>query len=646
MTDSVDIKKAAELLGRTERQIRFMCTKGTLSGAVKNGNRWKIPITAHPKLNIAGDSQELLNSAELRNVPANKRQEALQRLGILQDFKKFAAEFVSNSGSRNEAFTVYASQHETSKRTLERWNARYREQGLIGLVDMRGGGKFISRMISPEAFEVFKSMYLTQQQLGIKTCWQNICYINRSEDKGWKVPPLHFMYRYVKNHIPLTVQILHREGLAAYEARCAPYIQTDPDSIVPGQVWVGDHSQLNCWIRYRGKWIRPWITAWLDMRSRCIVGLHINNSPNQTTILLAMKRAIEKYGPPDSVKIDNGKDYDSECWTGTTKARRRALKAGYLDEKMVAGIYAMMGVGISFSIKYHPQSKRIERWFDTLDCQFTKTLPTYCGKDTERKPDYLNDLLKSEKQIHQAHSLESFTALVGKYIEAYNNSAHTGSGMEGKSPAQVLATRSSQRIMAEGVLDLLLRVWSGELTVSKNGVRFHGIWYGQFNTDLLMLQGKKVRLSYDPDDLRTVYVYDATTLKLLTIAEQNQLIRYGSPVSEESFREAVRQKSRATKIVRQFCDSQLTAYTDLASLTIKAMQEGAKEAAQPPAAAIKTLRPVRTPFDGQVAEHGRREILKAVKKAAGAESIEKVLDFDFSELTRKQERGSLDLFGG
>ena len=357
-----------------------------------------------------------------------------------------------------------------------------------------------------------------------------------------------------------------------------------------------------------------------------------------------MKRAIEKYGPPDSVKIDNGKDYDSECWTGTTKARRRALKAGYIDEKMVAGIYAMMGVGISFSIKYHPQSKRIERWFDTLDEQFTKTLPTYCGKDSERKPDYLNDLLKSEKQIREAHSLESFAALIGKYIEAYNNSAHTGSGMEGQSPAQVLVSRSSRRVMAEGVLDLLLRVWSGELTVSKNGVRFHGIWYGQFNTDLLMLQGKKVRLSYDPDDLRTIYVYDATTLKLLTIAEQNQLIRYGSPVSEESFREAARQKSRATRIVRQFCNSQLTANTDLPSLTIKAMQEGANVAAQSPTEAIKTLRPVRTPLDGQVAEHGRREVLKAVKKAAGAESIEKVLDFDFSLLKPKQETIDLELF--
>lgn len=644
MTDSVDIKKAAELLGKTERQIRFMCINGTLSGAVKNGNRWKIPMTAHPKLNIAKDSQELLNSAELRNVPANKRQEALQRLGILQNFKKFAAEFVRNGGLQSDAFEVYASQHNTSKRSLERWNARYREQGLIGLVDMRGGGKFISQMLSPEAFEVFKSMYLTQQQLSIKTCWQNILFINRSEEKDWQVPELHFMYRYVKNYIPLPVQILHREGLAAYEAKCAPYIQTDPDSVAPGQIWVGDHSQLNCWIRHRGKWIRPWVTAWLDMRSRCIVGFHLSASPNQTTILLAMKRAIEKYGPPDSVKIDNGKDYDSECWTGTTKARRRALKAGYIDKKMVAGIYAMMGVGISFSIKYHPQSKRIERWFDTIDCQFTKTLPTYCGKDTERKPDYLNDLLKSEKQIHQAHSLESFTVLVGKYIEVYNNSAHTGSGMEGKSPAQVLAGRSSRRVMAEGVSDLLLRVRSGELTVSKNGVRFHGIWYGQFNTDLLMLQGKKVRLSYDPDDLRTVYVYDATTLKLLTIAEQNQLIRYGSPVSEESFREAARQKSRATKIVRQFCDSQLTANTDLPSLTIKAMQEGAREAAQPPAAAIKTLRPVKTPFDGQVAEHGRREVLKAVKKAAGAESIEKVLDFDFSLLKPEHEIIDLELF--
>ena len=631
----LDIRKAAKILNCTERHVRRICEKGVLSGSIKS-DRWKIPVTASAKLTGIKTPDEMLSSEELLDVPAGKRKEAFRRLGMIRNFEKFSASFVHNGGTRTEAMKIYASKHHIGKRSLERWIAHYRQQGLLGLVDTRGGGAFFCQIISPDAFELFKSMYLTQQRLSLKTCWQNICYVNRTEDKGWKIPSLQYMYKYVPGQIPLFAQVLHREGLAAYEAKCAPYVQVDPDSIRPGQVWVGDHSQFNCWVRHRGKWIRPWITAWMDMRSRIIVGYHIAASPNQTTILLAMKRGIEKHGPPETVKIDNGRDYDSELWTGTTKAKRKVLNRGYIDEQMVAGIYSLMDIAVSFAIPYHPQSKPIERFFDTLDRQFTKTIKTYCGKDSERKPDYLNDLLRSEKTIQGFYDIKSFTGIVGQYIKAYNNTAHTGVGMDGRSPAEVMATRESRRVLAEGVLDLLMRVWSGELTVSKNGVKFKGMWYGQYNTELLMYQGKKVRVAYDPDDLRALYIYDAVTLKLITLAEQNQLVCYGSPVGEESLREAMRQKAKAVKIARQFRDSRLTANTDLTSLTIKAMQEGKKE--EKPTEKYTSLRPVRTLLDDQVRDHKRAEVLKAVKKAAGAESLGAVLDMDFTLLSRKKNK--------
>jgi len=197
--------------------------------------------------------------------------------------------------------------------------------------------------------------------------------------------------------------------------------------------------------------------------------------------------------------------------------------------------------------------------------------------------------------------------------------------------------------MVEGVLDLLLRCWSRELKVGKNGVRFKNMYYGQYDTDLLIRQGKKIRVAYDPDDLRRIYVYDAAILKLITIAEQNQLICYGSAVSEEDFREAIRAKARALKTIRRFRDAQLTANMDLTSLTIKAMQEAA-EKPQTQTRKAKSIRPVRTPLDGQVAEHARLEVRRAVRKAAGAESISEVLDFDFSLLKSKASGEKLEFF--
>ena len=643
MAECIDSKIAAQRLGKSEWAVCYDFRNGKFPSAFKMGSRWKIPVDADPRLAAGNMPEGLKESGELAGVPVKKRDQALTRLGTLQEFEKFCATAKRTEGmSKREAVELYAAGHEVTKRSLWRWMTAYRTEGLLGLVDGRGGGKFISQMIDEEAFELFKSMYLDQRRPSVKTCWQNVSYVNKDEQKGWKVPALAVMYRFVKNHIPLAVQVLHREGLNAYKARCAPFVQRDPDSVEPGQVFIGDHSQFNCWVRHRNKWIRPWITAWQDMRSRAVVGFHISSSPNQTTILLAMKRAVEKYGPPDSVKIDNGRDYDSECWTGTTKARRKALRAGYIEEAMVAGIYAMMDVGVSFAIPYHPQSKPIERLFATIDEQFTKTIATYCGKDTDRKPDYLKDMLASEKAVKGAYTIESFARKAAEYCEVYNNTAHTGAGMDGRSPAQVMATRSSRRVMAEGVADLLLRVWSPELRVGKNGVLFKHIYYGQYCPELLICQGKKVRAGYDPDDLRQLYIYDAHTWKLITIAEQNQLVRYGEAVSEEHLRFAMRQKSAAIKNIKGHRDSALIANTDLTSLTIKAMADAAEPG--PKEEKPARLRPVRTPLDGQVREHKRRETVKAVRKAAGAESVEVVLDIDFDALKTKPRTVDLELF--
>ena len=542
------------------------------------------------------------NSA-LSEIPANKLQDAQHRVGVVEEFEKFSDSVVRENGTRMEALSVYCRQHNIKPRTLQRWIARHRDEGWMGLVDTRGRGSGDNDSISDEAFELFKSMWLDPRQPSVVTCLRNISYENRRQKKGWTIPNLRTMYNIVSRRIPYPSQVLWREGKAVYDAKCAPYIQADPDSVEPGQIWVGDHHQFNCWIRHNGQWARPWVTAWEDMRSRTITGFYISLSPNQTTIMLAMKKGLKEYGPPDSVKIDNGKDYDSKMWTGETKAERKArnaLRKGYIDELNMAGLYAMMQISVSFSIPYHPQSKLIERFFDTVDCQFTKTITTYCGKDSERKPEGLNDMLASQKVIGNALDLERFTKLFGQYVEVYNNSSHSGKGMDGRSPLQVLATRTSKRIILDDALELLMKVWSGELIVRKNGVIFRGIHFGQYNPDLMACQGKTVRLAYDPTDMRRVDVYDAVTRKLITIAEQNQFINYGSAISETHVRDAMQQKTRAAKVMRGYKDSSLIANTDLTSQAIKAMQS---EQISNSEQSNKTLRPVQTLLDGQVSAH-------------------------------------------
>jgi len=631
----IAIDKAAEILGKTPRHIRRQCDSGKLVGARKESGKWMIPIAAHEKLLAP---ERLAASDQLQHLPIRKRDEAIDRLGILNDCEKYAASFVRSGGQHQTAIKLFVKSKDIALRTLYRWQEMYRQFGLIGLVDSRGMSDIAQSAFSPEASTELLRHYLTPNKLSLKQCYDVVLHKNKTEDLNWQIPGLRSVYKYVQDSVPEPVIVLHRDGKAAYEAKCCSYIEADPDSFTPGECWVGDHHQLNFWIRYRKKWVRPWVTAWMDMRSRMLVGWYLSASPNQTTVMQAMRAGIESYGPPDAVKIDNGKDYDSQMWTGQTKKNRKSK--GYLDETMVAGLYAMMNISVTFSIPYHPQSKPIERFFHTLDIQFSRTVETWCGHRTDSKPEDLNERLTQQGVIDRGLTFSTLAEQFARWVKVYNSTVHTGAGMDGRTPEQVLRTRANRRVISSDVLDMLMCVWSGELKVGKNGVRFANLRYGQYEPRLLQIFGKKVRVSYNPADMRTITVYDAESLTYVCAAEQNELIKYGQPVAEEAMREAQRQKASVVKAHKNWIAKQPKRHMDLTDLTIAAMADAAEDnkPTEPTQQARPTLRPVRTPLDLHVDVFKRERKQKMLRKAAGAESA-KLIDLDLSVLGQaKPER--------
>lgn len=622
------IPEAAEQLGMTERHIRRLCKQGGLRGAKKVRGVWMVPVRDERRfrLNLERKQEE---AAALLKISIRKRDRAGERAAMVIEFERFAAGCIREGRTMQEATDIFCAQKGIAKSTFYLWRKKYREEGAAGLVDMRGVVQ-PEEQISKEAFAYFRDLFLDPRQLSVKVCHMLTEQENKSKGRGWTLPSLQAMRRYVNKNIPLAARVLYREGTKAYEAKCAPYVLIDEDSIAPGAVWVGDHHQCNCWIRHREKWVRPWVTAWQDMRSRAVVGWHISTAPNQTTILLAMKRGIETYGAPEMVKIDNGRDYDSEMWTGTTKEKRRAAKAGYIDERTVQGLYAWLGIGISFAIPYHPQSKRIERWFDTLDQQFCKLLPTYCGKDTQRKPEGLADYLSSGRALDEAYSLETFAGKFGEYVEIYNNTGHTGEGMNGRSPAQVMEAREVKRVVMKGSLDYLAKVWvRGK--VGKNGLRVRGAFYGQYDMKINEQQGREVMAAYDPNDMSEVWVYDAETMILIGRAEQARRV----PYSEESARVAMREKAKARRVMRDYVESGRVANMDLVDVAAKVEREKMQPKPEPKRPRIRA---VGTPVDGQGKAHRQQENRQILKKAAGAEGISLgFADDHWSKLYQEQQ---------
>jgi len=621
MTEYVDIPFAAKAVGMHEGHVRRLCGGGRIAGAKRQGGKWLIPVTWDSRLRGVTWPEQTLEKVDA--IPPRKRDQAMRRAGLVRDCEAFCAAAVREGGRWSAAERHWCDEHGVAHRSMQRWRQRFREAGLTGLADGRHGrpGE-LAETIDPEAWDWFRAHWLSQRRPEITVVHRMMAYINETERRGWIVPSYGTMTRLVRERIPLPVQVLYREGVAAYEARCAPYIMTDPESIEPGSVWIGDHHQLNLWVQHRGRWVRPWITTWMDMRSRVVMGHHLSAAPNQGTILLAMRRGVREYGPPDAVKIDNGKDYDSETFTGTTKARRRALGRGYLDQPLLVGLYGHLGVGVSFAIAYHPQSKAVERLFDTIDRQLCKQCETYCGKDTHRKPEGLVEYLKTDRAKAEAYTLESFRPVLERYIAAYHATPHRGRGMEGATPLEVMAQRRSRRAVSEDTLEFLLGVWSQELTVGKNGVRFRGMYYGQYDTRLLMHQGRRVRVSYDPDDVSRVRVHDATSYELLAVAEQAELVQYGRTVDDESLREGMRAKARAKRALRESVPAARRAHARVTDLAIEAQAAAGREG--PDADWAANLRPVATRVDGQLKIARRIERTRAALQAAGAEGLTRI----------------------
>ena len=152
----------------------------------------------------------------------------------------------------------------------------------------------------------------------------------------------------------------------------------------------GDEHTFDCWVAYKhpnGKVtaIKPKLVAWIDTRSRVIMGDVICKNPNSQILKQSLLKVV--YGSPGGVPkyllIDNGRDYQSKELKGSTKNERRQKKKSnlFFDEEC-KGFYRSIGIlDETNSLPYQPWSKaQKERFFGTVCSKFTKWLPSMASE--------------------------------------------------------------------------------------------------------------------------------------------------------------------------------------------------------------------------------------------------------------------------
>jgi transposase InsO family protein len=512
-----------------------------------------------------------VSEPERLNLSAEQNGQAMQRLEAIAPLLDFSSRsrrsrptFRTAGGAHVRSMTslaeYLADQHQVSVRTLWSWYAQYRKLGYAGLVDRVRSDKG-----KPRFFKAHPAIraYLENKYLGerlsirlvyeaLRRDWQSL------ETKGTR-PPSYATVRSYLNQLPKPLVILSREGKRQFKERCEPYLLTDFESLIPNQIWVSDHGQHDVWVRndvFSGvsanTAIRPWLTAVVDMRSRKIVGTAWSATPSSQTISSALRVAIENFGIPQSLVIDNGKDYE---------------KIGRIDfSPECSGVLVRLGIQPHYCLPGHPQSKLIESWFGTVRKRFDGLWPSYCGASPTARPEPCTDVLKEHQAFLKGKRKSSllplasaFIATARQWIEEYNSQhPHTGPGMNGRTPDEVFTELlpPGQRRLVECPELLYALFWDRQRRkVSEGGcVQLYGERYepadGESLAKLFLEIERDVIVACDPANLGEAIALDLDGRFLGRLRAQKLIAR--GPLSHEDIRASMRIRRTARKAISDY----------------------------------------------------------------------------------------------
>ena len=479
-----------------------------------------------------------------------------------------------------EARSVESDGFRISVRSLQAWHTAYHaldpEGNLLGLEALVDGytnpqSHSAETPRSPEAIESFYELYHIQSRPSASYCHNVI--VRDAARHGWSWPSSYSATaRWLRANDDRSLTCLLRDGPDKWARRYLPHRQIDYTTIEPGAFYVCDHTQCDFWVVHRGSQIRPWLTAILDCRSRCIVGWHLGHSPHQDAILSAMRMAYRDWAIPERMRIDNGKDFTSKLLIGITKRERQRerdqLRREYgrdwhkvlrRDSHLVTctdtrwlGITGELGIDIIYAIPYSPWSKgQIERWFGTFHGQCGKTFATYCGNSTFTRPECLEDIrrgyTKAQKRDYRKRygkdwkrvavlrfvdqsdvpTMEQAREAVGEYLDLYHRSEHRGHGMNGATPLDVWQTAAHLRRAVENDLLFLMDV-RGVYRVGANGVHLKvgpaSVSYGAKCGALKRWIGRDVLIAMDINDISLCWALDVDKRTMIARLEANEYV--------------------------------------------------------------------------------------------------------------------------
>ena len=326
--------------------------------------------------------------------------------------------------------------------TLQKWVSNYRLYGMDGLITKQRSDKGISRKLNDTAIEeIFR--------LRDKYPRINATMIHSMLLKDAYITPevsVRAVQRFIKKHDLRSARNTDLKDRRAFE---------EP---MFGCMWQADTCHLP-YITENGKSRRTYLIMIIDDHSRLIVGGEIFYNDNSFNFQRVLKRAVETYGIPDKLYLDNGSPYSNEQLT------------------LICDSIAT--VCLHTPVRDGASKGKVERNFRTLRNRWLNSLDT-----------------------SQIQSLAEFNEMLRSYIRQHNLTVHTGTG---ETPMdrfiktrEHIRTPRSREWLDECFHNRITRKVNNDATVSINAIKYDVP--PQFIRET-------VEIRFLPDDMDSAYIF-------------------------------------------------------------------------------------------------------------------------------------------
>lgn len=554
----VDIKIAAELTGEHLRTIYKKIEKGDYLAAKDEDNK-KILISSLPAIaQVKFLEKYTINdkqNEEIFNFDMAAYKERFGEIGIKEFLKKYEivqkALDIEITTRKNKTYLwgELAKSEGVSKRSLDRMVKGFKETGpksLLRKIENSGKGSTTSTCQAAKmmlfrmrldknvkrnetvCFE--KVLKYAQSEEGKKACEK--CFFNeetkerkQANEDGLKLSKctmkeknglvisksISTISRIFKNEISDEIQFYVFKGRKAWEARYMQKATRDKPSII-NEVWFGDHHVLDVFIKDKdGKIVKPWLTAWYDAASGCMVGWCLNTNPNSQTIAEAFcygvceKKEAPFSGLPATIYTDNGRDYRSHAFEGG-KIIEKSYGNGMLFNIETDGILKQLGIQNTHAQAYHGWAKPIERFFGTFANRYVRELPGWCGNNPSERPEGFEKELKKLASQDKLLTMEELREwFINDVLDKYHNTEHEG--YAGRKPLDIYlnGTKARSDTPSWAVLSIL-KMEFAERIITTQGITFDNKLYWHQELADKHLINKHVKIRYNRENKDTIIV--------------------------------------------------------------------------------------------------------------------------------------------